>query len=152
MGEPAAARDMATTASLKAASGRTLLRIGDLRARDDNGLEALHDVSLMVREGEIVGIAGVSGNGQRELVEVMTPGQRGAVSGQITVDGELHRPTRAMLRKHQFYTLPEEPLKNAAVARMSVAENMAFGVFDQAPFRGAALLLDRAAVVRFRPT
>jgi len=64
------------------------------------------------------------------------------------VDGELHRPTRAMLRKHQFYTLPEEPLKNAAVARMSVAENMAFGVFDQAPFQRGGSLLDRAAVVR----
>jgi len=113
-----------------------------------SGGQGLMAVALVIfAKWSPVGIAGVSGNGQRELVEVIA-GQRGAVSGQITVDGELHRPTRAMLRKHQFYTLPEEPLKNAAVARMSVAENMAFGVFDQAPFQRGGSLLDRAAVVR----
>jgi len=113
-----------------------------------SGGQGLMAVALVIfAKWSPVGIAGVSGNGQRELVEVIA-GQRGAVSGQITVDGELHRPTRAMLRKHQFYTLPEEPLKNAAVARMSVAENMAFGVFDQAPFQRGGFLLDRAAVVR----
>jgi simple sugar transport system permease protein len=113
-----------------------------------SGGQGLMAVALVIfAKWSPVGIEGVSGNGQRELVEVIA-GQRGAVSGQITVDGELHRPTRAMLRKHQFYTLPEEPLKNAAVARMSVAENMAFGVFDQAPFQRGGSLLDRAAVVR----
>jgi len=131
----------------KAAPGPSVLRIEDLHARGDNGLEALHGVNLTVRAGEIVGIAGVSGNGQRELVEVIA-GQRGADSGRIGVKGEDHRPTRAMLRKHQFYTLPEEPLKNAAVARMSVAENMAFGVFDEPPFQRWGFLLDRAAITQ----
>jgi len=144
MGEPVAQRKAAET---KPPSGSPVLRIEDLRARGDNGLEALHGISLTVRAGEIVGIAGVSGNGQRELVEVIA-GQRAAVSGHITVKGEVHKPTRALLRKHQFYTLPEEPLKNAAVARMSVAENMAFGVFDEAPFQRAGFLLDRAAIAQ----
>ena len=145
MGEPRVQKEVARSA---ATSGRPVLRIEDLRARDDNGLEVLHGVNLTVREGEIVGIAGVSGNGQRELVEVIA-GQRSALSGRIAVNGETHLPTRAMLRAHQFFTLPEEPLRNAAVARMSVAENMAFGVFDQFPFRHSGFLLDRAAIDRF---
>ena len=145
MGEPRTQKEVARSAGT---FGRPVLRIEDLHARGDNGLEVLHGVNLTVREGEIVGIAGVSGNGQRELVEVIA-GQRSAVSGRITVNGEDHSPTRAMLREHQFFTLPEEPLRNAAVARMSVAENMVFGVFDQAPFQRSGFLLDRAAIDRF---
>jgi ABC-type uncharacterized transport system ATPase subunit len=128
--------------------GKQALQIEGLRARGDNGLEALHGIDLNVREGEIVGIAGVSGNGQRELVEVIA-GQRDASSGRIAVDGETHHATRAMLRAHRFFTLPEEPLRNAAVARMGVAENMVFGVFDQAPFQSAGFLLNRAAIQDF---
>ncbi len=128
-------------------AGRSVLRIEGLRARGDNGLEVLHGIDLTVRAGEIVGIAGVSGNGQRELVEVIA-GQRGATGSRISVNDEDHRPTRAMLRNHKFCTLPEEPLKNAAVARMTVAENMAFGVFDQPPFQRAGFLLDRKAIAR----
>jgi ABC-type uncharacterized transport system ATPase subunit len=71
------------------------------------------------------------------------------LSGRITVNGEDHLPTRALLRAHQFFALPEEPLKNAAVPRMSLAENMAFGVFDQAPFQRCGFLLDRSAMDRF---
>ncbi len=54
-----------------------------------------------------------------------------------------------MLRRHQFFTLPEEPLRNAAVPWMSVAENMVFGVFDRAPFQRSGFLLDRVAIDRF---
>jgi simple sugar transport system ATP-binding protein len=144
MGEPRAQKE---TGRIQGTSGPPVLKIDDLRARGDNGLEVLHGVSLTVREGEIVGIAGVSGNGQRELVEVIC-GQRPALSGRITVRGELHQPTRAALRDHRFFTLPEEPLKNASVARMTVAENMAFGVFDREPFQRSGFLLDRGEVNR----
>jgi ABC-type uncharacterized transport system ATPase subunit len=144
MGEPRLQKVVTKTS---APSARPVLRIEDLRARGDNGLEVLRGVNLTVRAGEIVGIAGVSGNGQKELVEVIA-GQRSALSGQITVNDEIHLPTRAMLRKHQFFTLPEEPLRNAAVARMTVAENMVFGVFDQTPFQRSGFLLDRKAMDR----
>jgi general nucleoside transport system ATP-binding protein len=145
MGEPRVQKEVARSAGV---TGRPVLRIEDLRARGDNGLEVLHGVNLTVREGEIVGIAGVSGNGQRELVEVIA-GQRQALSGRITVNGENHVATREMLRRHQFFTLPEEPLRNAAVPWMSVAENMVFGVFDRAPFQRSGFLLDRVAIDRF---
>lgn len=145
MGEPRAATPVEQT---RATRGRPLLRLEALRALGDNGLEAVHGVDLTVHAGEIVGIAGVSGNGQRELVEVIA-GQRAAVSGSISVNGQTHLPTRGMLRANRFFILPEEPLRNASVPGMSVAENMAFRVFDQTPFQRNGCLLDRAAMGDF---
>ena len=86
-----------------------------------------------IKAGEIVGIAGVSGNGQRQLVEVLA-GQREASGGEIRIAGERYHATREEMRRHKLSCLPEEPLKNACVARMSVAENLAFRDFDRAPF------------------
>ena len=63
-----------------------------LNALDDGGQPAVRDVSLSVRGGEIVGIAGVSGNGQRQLVEVLA-GQREAESGEIYLQGERYHAT-----------------------------------------------------------
>jgi simple sugar transport system ATP-binding protein len=145
MGEARAGRG---TRAAEQAAGAPLLKLVDLHARGDNGLEVLHGINLSVRKGEIVGIAGVSGNGQRELVEVIA-GQRAATTGSIFVDGELHKPTRAMLRKHRFFILPEEPLRNASVPGMTVAENMALRVFDNASFQKWSCLLDRAAIRNF---
>ncbi len=144
MGEPRVRQPQ--TRSEKA-PGKAVFAIHKLCALGDNGLPAVRDVSLTIRSGEILGVAGVSGNGQRELVEVIA-GQRSALSGGISVEGEDHHATRALLRKHRFYTLPEEPLKNAAVPGMTVAENMAFGIFDAAPFQRWGFLLDRAAILR----
>lgn len=109
------------------------LGITGLAVEDDSGMKALHDVSLYVKAGEIVGIAGVSGNGQRELVEALA-GQRPVVSGEIRVMDETYTGRRRDLLRHRFHCLPEEPLRNASVPRMSVAENLAFRRFDQAPF------------------
>ena len=67
-------------------AGAPVLEIRNLCADRDNGLPALRDVSLSVRAGEIVGIAGVSGNGQRELVEVLG-GQRQPGFGTVSVEG-----------------------------------------------------------------
>jgi simple sugar transport system ATP-binding protein len=113
--------------------GAPRLEIDDLNALDDAGEPALHDVTLAIKAGEIVGIAGVSGNGQRQLVEVLA-GQRAASSGQIRIGGERYRATREEMRRHKISCLPEEPLKNACVARMSVADNLAFRDFDRPPF------------------
>jgi ABC-type uncharacterized transport system ATPase subunit len=109
------------------------LGITRLAVEDDTGMAAVHDLSLHVKAGEIVGIAGVSGNGQRELVEALA-GQRPPVSGEIRVMGEAYTGHRRDLLRHRFHCLPEEPLRNASVPRMSVAENLAFRRFDQAPY------------------
>jgi simple sugar transport system ATP-binding protein len=124
--------------------GATRLELNALNARDDAGAVAVHDVSLAVRSGEIVGIAGVSGNGQRQLVEVLA-GQRQAESGEIRVIGEVYRARREEMRRHKMSLLPEEPLKNACVGGMSVADNIAFREFDRAPFATGGWWLNRTA-------
>ena len=109
------------------------LEIDKLNALDDAGQPAVRSLSLSVRAGEIVGVAGVSGNGQRQLVEVLA-GQREKEDGEIRIAGEPYHAKREEMRRHKFSCLPEEPLKNACVARMSVADNIAFREFDRAPF------------------
>ena len=73
-----------------------MLEVQDLHVRDDRGHETVRGVSLEVRAGEILGIAGVAGNGQEELVEALT-GLRPPTSGSVMLNGEDvtgHRPTR----------------------------------------------------------
>jgi ABC-type uncharacterized transport system ATPase subunit len=122
--------------------GRLRLEIRDLRALDDAGQPAVRGVSLSVRTGEIVGIAGVSGNGQRQLVEVLA-GQREASGGEILMYGKPYHATREEMSRHKFSCLPEEPLRNACVARMSVAENIVFRTFDRPPFAAGGWWLRR---------
>ena len=69
------------------ASGNICLEMRDVTADDDEGFPAVNGVTLAVRAGEIVGIAGVSGNGQSELVQVLG-GQRDATAGEMRVHGE----------------------------------------------------------------
>src|SRR4028118_2424191 len=87
---------------------KPVLQVQNLHADKENGVEAIKDVNLTVYSGEIVGIAGISGNGQRELVEVLA-GQRPATSGQVLVNGEMYTATRAEMYRHQVFALPEEP-------------------------------------------
>ena len=109
------------------------LAVERLQVDDDGGRPAVCDVNLEVCAGEIVGVAGVSGNGQRELVEALI-GQRRARSGRVTVHGEPFHATRAQIAKHRVFSLPEEPLRNACVGALSVADNMGLRNFDRTPF------------------
>ena len=107
----------------------TVLSVSGVRAPDRSGFKTIDIVDLKVATGEIVGIAGVSGNGQLELMEILA-GQRPLDAGEIRVKGEAFRATRGEARKFNVRYLPEEPLKNACAPRMSVAENIAFRDFD----------------------
>ncbi|MEI9898092.1 MAG: ABC transporter ATP-binding protein [Chthoniobacter sp.] len=120
--------------------GATLLEIQDLRASRDNGTEGVCGVNLIVRAGEILGVAGISGNGQRELVEVLA-GQRPSTGGEVRVNGERYHMTREEIARHQIYVLPEEPLRNACAPLMTVAENIALRTFDRSPLSKGGILL-----------
>ena len=108
------------------------LLIEALEVRDDSDLPAVRAFGLQVHPGEIVGVAGVSGNGQKELVEALI-GQRPHAAGNIRIGGKPFAATRKEIRLWKCFSLPEEPLRNACVPRMSVAENMALRNFDNAP-------------------
>ena len=138
-------RTMSQVAKTELAAGAPVLEIAGLCADRDNGLPAVKSATLTVRAGEIVGIAGVSGNGQRELVEVLG-GQRTPVSGTIKVEGQTYTATRKEMHAHQLFALPEEPLRNACVPDMSVAENLAMRNFDRPPLARHGWWLNHRAI------
>jgi general nucleoside transport system ATP-binding protein len=140
-----AARMPEPPAPTAAARPDPALELDALTAMNDKALMAVRDVSLRVHGGEIVGIAGVSGNGQRELVEVLA-GQREPESGRIRVAGAAYWPTRAQMRRRRVFVLMEEPLRNACVRSMSVAENLAFRNFDEPPNARGGWLVSRRAL------
>jgi simple sugar transport system ATP-binding protein len=118
----------------------TKLELAALCAIDDEGLPALDRVNLKVAGGEIVGIAGVSGNGQSELIETLS-GQRPLTDGRIVVRHQPFEPKRADMDRFKVFGLPEEPLKNATAPKMSVAENIALRSFDKPPIAGLGFWL-----------
>lgn len=124
-----------------------VLEVRGLSVSDDKGAPAVANASLTVRSGEIVGIAGVSGNGQCELVQVLA-GQRAPQRGNIWIGGERYVARRDQIDRQKVRCLPEEPLRNACVPNMSVAENMALRTFDRPPHVRGRWWLDRASIRR----
>lgn len=126
------ARASTRAARKSIAPGKPMLELHALIADDEEGNPVLNAVNLKVAAGEIVGIAGISGNGQSQLVEALS-GQRSLRDGRIFVRDKPFEPTRDNFYRMKVFGLPEEPLKNATVPRMTVAENMAFRSFDRPP-------------------
>ena len=118
---------------------RVALQLQGLSAMGDRGTLAVHGVDLAVRSGEILGVAGVSGNGQRELVEALV-GQRPRHAGSVTVMGEPYAARRTENTRLKLRSLPEEPLRNACVGELSVAENMALRDYDAPPLSSGGWL------------
>ena len=113
----------------KADAGDVVLSIEGLKAVDRSGLKSIEIDRLDVRAGEILGVAGISGNGQMELMELLS-GQRDRTAGEVSVKGKPYHATRDEARVLCVRGLPEEPLQNACAPRMSVAENLGFRTFD----------------------
>lgn len=110
-----------------AADAPTVVELRDVNALDDRGRHALDDLNLAIRQGEIVGIAGVSGNGQKELGEVIQ-GARSITSGMLLLGGERASGwSVAQRRQYGVACIPEDPLAMGAVRTMTVEENLALG-------------------------
>ncbi len=112
-----------------AEEAKSVLKVEQVKAPDRSGLKTIEIDSLTVRSGEIVGIAGISGNGQKELTEILA-GQRPTDRGTVTVNGESYGATRPETRRNNVRFIPEEPLQNACAPKMTVSENLAFRTFD----------------------
>jgi simple sugar transport system ATP-binding protein len=125
------------------APGEVTLKIDALQVMGDRGEPAVRALSLAVRAGEIVGVAGVSGNGQRELMEALA-GQRPREGGQVHVLGQRYAATRGENQRLGVRALPEEPLRNACVGELSVAHNMSLRSYDERPFARAGWVRWRA--------
>jgi len=114
--------------------GDPLLQVEDLVVRDDRGLEAVRGVSFDVRAGEIVGIAGVDGNGQSELIDALT-GLRSVAGGRITVGGEdITRATARQALDAGMGHIPEDRQRRGLVLDFNLAENLALHDYGKEPF------------------
>ena len=103
--------------------GEPVLEVRDLRALGDRGAETLRGVSLTVRAGEILGLAGVAGNGQRELAEAVT-GMRPFTSGSVTVDDrQLHGGDAREAIRAGLAHVPEDRLHTGVAPSLSIASN-----------------------------
>ena len=125
--------------------GDVVLEIDDLKALDDRKLEALRGVTLQVRRGEIVGIAGVDGNGQRELIEIVT-GLRKPSSGKVRLLGKdiTHADPRATIEAGVSH-VPEDRQRRGLVLQFDLVENIALGDHSRPPISRFGIL-DRGAM------
>ncbi|MEW5988459.1 MAG: ABC transporter ATP-binding protein [Chloroflexota bacterium] len=114
--------------------GEVVLDVQGLTVRDERGVEVIKNVSFQVRAGEILGIAGVQGNGQTELAEALS-GLRAAQSGHIYLDGQLtpfHDPR--FLIEHGLAHIPEDRHKHGLVLPYTIADNLVLCTYYRPPF------------------
>jgi general nucleoside transport system ATP-binding protein len=133
-----------------AVPGDPLLLVENLAVLDDRGLEAVRGASLEVREGEIVGLAGVDGNGQSELIEALT-GLRRVASGRILVGGKDVTGAGAKdVLDLGLGHIPEDRHRHGLVLDFSLAENLALHDYRKAPDSRFGWLFPRRLVERAR--
>jgi len=124
--------------------GEIRLAVKDLRVNGDAGETRLNGVSFQVRAGEILGVAGVAGNGQAELTQVLT-GLKPPAGGEVTLDGEdVAGASVRDLFKRGVVHIPEDRNDMGVVGAMRVAENLVMRRHREAPFSRGRLLDWRA--------
>jgi simple sugar transport system ATP-binding protein len=133
-----------------ATPGEILLEVENLRVKDDKGVERLKGVSFNLRRGEILGIAGVSGNGQSELLELL--GGMRAGTGSVRVNGEQidltgkHSDGQSR-RARGIGHVPEDRQSEGLIMNFMAWENLIFG-YHRDPAYQKGLLMDNAAILQ----
>ncbi len=125
--------------------GAAVLELDGVRADNNKGLPALRGISLTVRAGEIVGVAGVAGNGQSELAEVIT-GLRKCTAGRIRVGGDdvTNQPARATIQ-HGVAHIPEDRTHVGSAPNLSITDNLIMKSYAHPPLSHGSVLDQRAA-------
>ena len=128
--------------------GKVVLKVDDIHSDNDKGLPALRGVSLEIRAGEIYGLAGVAGNGQRELSQVIT-GLRKSTKGTVALNGEIvsNHPTRYAIQRGMAY-VPEDRTHEGSSPNLSVTDNVIMKTYRQRPI-SQGWMLDVPAAVHF---
>ena len=128
----------------------SLLSVDDLHVVDDRGLEAVRGVSFNVRSGEIVGLAGVDGNGQSELIDAIT-GLRRVSSGLVTIgERDVTGDNPSSILDRGLGHIPEDRQLRGLVLEFSLAENLALHDFDKPPDSRWGWLFPRQLIRRAR--
>ena len=124
--------------------GEVVLEVDDLHAKDYRGVEILKGFHLNVRRGEIVGLAGVDGNGQTELVEVLT-GLRKAESGKVTVLGkDVFNKSPKETFANGISSIPADRQKHGLILEFSNEDNLILQHFEEEPFSNHGILNRKA--------
>lgn len=126
--------------STKVETGKRILQVENLSTRSDKGFLALKGVSFSIREGEIFGIAGISGNGQHELAEVLA-GLRKAEEGQVILEGQdiTHSSSLERWRMGVGY-IPSERVDVGSIGDFSLVENVAMNFYFDDDFSGPGIV------------
>ena len=125
--------------------GAVILSVKNLTVKDNRGVTMVDNVSFDVRAGEIVGIAGVAGNGQSELLEAIA-GIRQPVSGEILIDGQpIGKASPARLRELGLAHIPEDRHHMGLVLKFEEYENSVLG-YHRDPKYGRGMMLDLEAI------
>jgi simple sugar transport system ATP-binding protein len=120
--------------------GEVRLRLENISALSERGTSALKDVTLEIRSGEILGLAGVSGNGQRELAEVIT-GLRPETEGKVYLEGEEISSFGVAERTERMLSyIPEERMRDGMIRNFTVAENLILREHNKAPYANSGFL------------
>lgn len=127
-----------------------VFEIEGLRVLDERKLDAVKKLNLKVRKGEIVGIAGIDGNGQKELVEAITCLTK-AEEGTIKINGvEVQNTSPSNVIKNKISTIHEDRQKRGLVLNFTVAENMVIEQYKNAPYSKNGILDDKAIIEQTR--
>ena len=129
-------RDVSFTVDKKPAQpGEEVLRIENLVVEDNRGIEAVKGFNLDIRKGEILGIAGVDGNGQTELIEALM-GLRRVKTGTIHMRGAeiTNASPKRIISEHAICAIPEDRQKRGLVLQFDVAENLILETYQNKPF------------------
>jgi general nucleoside transport system ATP-binding protein len=130
--------------------GEVLLEVDDLHVLDDRGIEKVNGVALSVRAGEIVGIAGVDGNGQSELIDAIT-GLLKIESGTVSLAGsELRHASARDVLDAGIGHIPEDRQRRGLVLQFSIAENVALHDFRKPPNARLGWLYPRRMIEKAR--
>ena len=118
----------------EAKQGAAVLEVKGLEVRDDRKIMSVKGVDLTLHKGEILGVAGVEGNGQRELVEAIC-GMRHRESGQVLINGVATKDMAPhAVHEAGISHIPEDREKHGLVANYTIADNLVLNQFDQEPF------------------
>ncbi len=124
--------------------GDIVLEVRDLKVLDDRGSMAVNGASFEVRAGEVLGIAGVQGNGQTELVEALT-GLRPTIAGRVSIDGvDVTNASPRRISEQGVAHIPEDRHEHGMVGSYPVADNLVLNTYYRQPFARGAILDHRA--------
>ena len=132
----------------KVIAGDPILQINELVTKNDMGLEALHGINLTLHQSEILSIAGVAGNGQKELFEVLV-GVRKALAGKVIINNDdITNNSPRTISNEGISHIPDDRIGAGLISDFSVAENLILGLEENPPYR-KGLFLDKNYIKKF---